>query len=300
MSSFQLSLKGVFGGGLADTYASPQPPSRPWPIFNLITSPRPCEPPEELAEIFDSEILPRLVVAHSSSAALAANETRRPGDATLNRGLREAFIRIVLSRTPELLGSFIRPLIQRGISGDEIYAKLLAPAAKMLIDLWGEDVVSYMEVTIGLGRLQQLVHGLENLTCYNGENDPECRSAIFTPAPGEQQTFGFYIIEEMFRWAGWRTWVETRATLADIDAAVRCQWFDMLCLSVTRDFENQKLSGTIRELRRVSRNENLFVIVNGQPFAEHPHLVGAVGADAAASSGGEALTIMDTALGHCH
>ena len=199
MNNFQLSLKGVFGGGLADDYAGHQSPSRPWPFFNLISAPRPYERPEELAEILDNEILPRLVVAHGAQAPSRhdAAVTRGLGREPLCAEMREAFIRIVLSRTPELLGSFIRPLLRGGVSADAIYEKLLEPTARMLIELWGDDIVSYMEVTIGLGRLQQIVHNFDAATRYNGENDPTCPSAIFSPRPGEQQTFGFYTIEEM-------------------------------------------------------------------------------------------------------
>ncbi len=302
MSSFQLSLKSVFGGGLTADYSNHLPPARPWPIFSLVPSPRAPEPPEELAEIFDAEILPRLIVAHGTSTTPNMPPIAQAESAAraLSGDMKETFVRIVLSRAPELVGAFIRPLLIHGFSVDEIYSKLLEPTARMLIDLWSEDIVSYMEVTIGLGRLQQIVHNLETSTRYNGDNDPAAPSAMFVPKPGEQQTFGFYIMEELFRWSGWRTWVETSATVAQINATVACQWFDMLCLSVTREPDINQMSTTIEELRHVSRNDHLFVMVNGRPFAEHPDLIEAVGADAAATNGGEALTIMETALGRCH
>ncbi len=182
------------------------------------------------------------------------------------------------------------------ISDELIYADLLAPAARLLIELWQDDEVSYTEVTIGLGRLQQLVRGLAGRTRYNGESDPTSRSGLFASCPGEQQTFGFFMIEESFRWSGWRTWVESTTTTDELVANARGCWFDMLCLSMTRSDNIEDVDATIRAVRRVSRNRDIFVLVNGRPFNERPEALAAVGADAYASCGAEALHVMDQAL----
>lgn len=203
---------------------------------------------------------------------------------------------MVLSRSPEALTDFIETLLEGGVSKEAVYADLLAPAARRLGEMWDEDKVSYTEVTIGLGRLQQMVHGLDWLTPYNGDNEPSARSALFAPRPGEQQTFGFYLIEEMFRWSGWRTWVETSSTNETMTADARCHWFDILCLSIDRRTEIREVASMIAEVRRASRNRDLFVLVTGRPFIERPELIAMIGADGAAASGGEALRGADAAV----
>jgi methanogenic corrinoid protein MtbC1 len=304
MSSFPSALKSVFGG-MASPYVSfPATMARTWPLLRL-ASPRPApHASDQLAKVVESEIIPRLMVAHKSPHAVqeVPSEPSAPIDlshafaARIDAEAAEAFVRMLLSRGTESLMTFVETLIRSGVSVQAIYADLLTPTARLLGDLWDQDRVSYTEVTIALGRLQQLVHGLDWLSPYNGENDPGSRSVMFAPRPGEQQTFGFYIMEELFRWSGWRAWIETCATNAQMVANVQFRWFDMVCLSVCRDTNIEEVSTTIKGIRRASRNQDLFVLVHGRPFVEHAELVETVGADAAASCASEALTMADNAV----
>ncbi len=248
-------------------------------------------PVAELANMVESEIIPRLYQAHPPAAVIASEPESSPGSLSV-RG----FVRTVLSRNPDALTAFVETMQRDGVANDTIYADLLAPAARLMVDLWQDDEVSYTEVTIGLGRLQRLVRSLDAGTPYNGESDPLARSALFAPCPGEQQTFGFFMIEELFRWSGWRTWIETSATRDELVANVRCHWFDMLCLCVSRSDPFEDLGATIKAVRRASRNKDIFVLVNGRPFIERPDTVTAVGADAFASCGSEAMHVADMAL----
>lgn len=298
MTSIQASLKSVFGGRAGAEQAGLQQFPRTWSLFKFPTPVRAERPSEGLAEIVDREIVPRLVRAHGGApppadAALAGEAEDNPLGADSTR----AFAGMLLSRTPDDLAAFVETLSSGGVTAEAIYADLLAPTARLLVDLWDDDRASYTEVTIGLGRLQHLVRGLDGPTPYDGDGLSQAKSALFAPRPGEQQTFGFYMIEELFRWAGWRTWVETAATNEQLAATVRCHGFDMVCLSVARDRGLAEVSATIDVLRRASRNRSLFVLVNGQPFAERPELLAKIGADAAASNGGEALAAAGAALG---
>jgi methanogenic corrinoid protein MtbC1 len=272
--------------------------ARTWPLLRL-ASPLPApRAGEQLANIVESQIIPRLMLAHQSpvSAAYTNTDSEPSPEPTISAEAAEAFVRMVLTRGEDALSTFIKTLIQSGIAVQTIYAELLTPTARLLGELWDQDRVSYTEVTIGLGRLQQLIHGLDWISPYNGENDADSRSVMFAPRPGEQQTFGFYIMEEVFRWSGWRAWIETCSTNAQMVSNVQFRWFDMFCLNVCRDTNIDEVSTTIRAIRRASRNQDLFVLVYGRPFVEHTELVETVGADAAASCAGEALQMADKAV----
>lgn len=291
MTSFPSALRSVFKSRGAPEVSRAQSFPAPWPIFKLVAPQRVEIPVAELTNMVESEIIPRLYQAHPP-AAVTASEPDSPLGPLSVRG----FVRTVLSRNPDALTAFVDAMRQDGVSNDGIYADLLAPAARLLVDLWQDDEVSYTEVTIGLGRLQRLVRSLDTSTPYNGVSDPLSRSALFAPCPGEQQTFGFFMIEELFRWSGWRTWIETSATRDELVANVRCHWFDMLCLCVSRSDTFEDVGATIKAVRRASRNKDIFVLVNGRPFIERPDTVTAVGADAFASGGSEALHVADKAL----
>jgi hypothetical protein len=181
--------------------------------------------------------------------------------------------------------------MQDGADSEAIYRDLLAPAALMLVNMWRDDRLSYTEVTIGLSRLQRHVWDLPRETAYNGENDDKARSALFSPRPGEQQTFGFFMTEERFRWGGWKTSIETIATREDLVADVRRGWFDMVCVSVSRADDLPGLTEIIGAIRRASRNGSVVIAMDGAHFADHAERVSAVGADAVLSYDGDILNV---------
>jgi methanogenic corrinoid protein MtbC1 len=267
---------------------------KPWPLFKLVSPLRPARPVAGLQEMVEGEIIPRLVRAHPNGVEAA--DCIGDAEIPLDHQSALAFLQIILSKNSNNIVGFVENQQARGIGAERLFTDLLAPAALGLSELWEEDKISFTEVTIGLGRLQHVVRGLASDTAYNGDSDPSASSCLFSPRPGEQQTFGFYMIEELFRWSGWRTWIETAATDADMVADVRSQWFDVFCLSVSRSTDIEDVAKTIEAVRRASCNQRLFVLVNGRPFGERPELVAAVGADAAASCGREALHIADKAV----
>jgi methanogenic corrinoid protein MtbC1 len=244
--------------------------------------------------MIQGQIIPRLMRAHTDPYAAANDSAARPAMSSEDR---EAFLAVVLTKTLDSVCDHVATLMRGGALMSSIYAQLLAPSARQLADLWDEDRVSYTDVTIGLGRLQQLIRSFADLTPYNGDDDPQSASAYFAPRPGEEQTFGFYLMEEMFRWSGWRTSVDSKTTNDEIRSSVRNQWFDMLCLSVTRNDRLEELRAMLEAIRAASRNPDLFVLVSGAPFNERPGLVDTVGADGAVSSGDEALHFVEEAVG---
>jgi methanogenic corrinoid protein MtbC1 len=119
---------------------------------------------------------------------------------------------------------------------------------------------------------------------------------MFAPVSSEQHTFGLFIIEESFRRAGWRTWIETSGFQEDTVEMVRHHWFDLIGLSAHSDVQTDEVASTVAAIRKASRNPGLFVLVGGRLFIECPELVSVVGADATAPNGGDALLVANTAV----
>ncbi len=246
-----------------------------------------------LVKMVESEIIPRLMLAHRT-----AGEQAPPLEAPFPLGsdTTDAFARMVLAKEPPSLLAFVGKLLQGGLSMESIYVELLAPAARRLGDYWDDDTASFTDVTIGLGRLQQVVRALGWRAPSNGEDDRFSRSVLFAPSPGEQHTFGLFIIEDFFRRSGWRTWLETSFTENDISATVGSHWFDVFGMSAAHDTQIDRIASGIRLIRRASRNRDLFVLVGGRLFTDQPELVARVGADGTAAGGGEALLVANEAL----
>ncbi len=239
---------------------------------------------EQLSQIVEGEIIPRLMLAHSASEGVER--------APLSPELTENFALFALSQERESLLAIVGGLLQQGVSIETIYLDLLAPAARRLGDLWLDDRVSYADVTIGLGRLQQLVRELSARPPQGG-----CEhAALFAPAPGEQHTFGLVILEEFFRRSGWRTWGEFSGVAEDVAAAAQAHRFDVFGVTASGDNCLEQIAHFIMSVRRASKNRDISVLVGGRLFLARPELVAEVGADTMAADAQEAVMCAEAAV----
>jgi methanogenic corrinoid protein MtbC1 len=264
------------------------------------TPPREGRHAAELAKMVEAEIIPRLMLAHRP--AQVAPEAIDPetaegaqGDA-LGSEATESFARMVLSKDSDSLIAHVGALLQSGIPMETIYVDLMMPAARRLGDYWDDDSISFADVTIGLSRLQQVVRTLGWKQPHPNGPDHSSPSALFVPVSTEQHTFGLFIIEDFFRRAGWRTWIETSGLEDDAVEMVRHHWFDLIGLSASRDAQTEEIASTIAAIRKASRNPGLFILVGGRLFIDRPELVLEVGADATAPNGSDALLVANKAV----
>ena len=284
------SLKTVFGQEPAGAGAIPAPPRSVAPLL-FSRPPRPDRSNAELARMIEGEIIPRLMLAHSPPESVGSTGAAPAiGPRTL-----DAFARMTLSSEVHTLTAYVEALIQGGVSLEEVYVELLIPTARRLGDDWNEDFISFTDVTIGLTRLQQVVRTLGH-SIPTRDADANAPSAYFVAAPNEQHAFGLVILEDYFRRAGWRTWLDTMASRDEAARTAGHDWFDVFGISATSDTPTETIASTIAQVRKASRNPNLFVMVGGRLFIEDPALATAVGADAASETAGDALIIADKAI----
>lgn len=290
MVSILSSLRKARGPSPAEAETAPTSPRSTAPLA-FPPPPRRERSNADLARMIESEIIPRLMLAH----APAESGVEAPIVSTVGPRTLEAFARMTLSSEAHILGAYVETLIQGGLSLEEIYVDLLIPTARRLGDDWNEDAISFTDVTIGLSRLQQVVRMLGHVVPTRDPGE-DARSAYFVPAPNEQHAFGLVILEDYFRRAGWRTWLDTAATRDDAVRTVRHDWFDIFGLSATSDTPVDVIASTIAQVRKTSCNRDLFVMVGGRLFIEDPDLVARVGADAGSATAGDALLIADNAI----
>jgi MerR family transcriptional regulator, light-induced transcriptional regulator len=243
------------------------------------------ESPLALAGLIESQIIPRLLVA-------CRNQSIRPDDIARDRisaSQAEGFAAVVLRLEAHALMGQVEGFMARGASVEAVLIDLLAPAARQLGLWWEEDSCDFVDVTMGLWRLQQIVYELSARTPGKAPVFGQSRKAVFSVFPGSDHSFGTVIVEECFRREGWQTSLLTSATDQQLINMVAEQHYDVIGLTITRDDEMVNAPSLIGRIRSRSRNPMLGVIVGGRIFTQSPELAMQIGADATATDAEQAV-----------
>ena len=245
----------------------------------------------QLARTIEQEIIPRLMLAHRTSTE------QPPRPEVLPRAITAAdvehFAKLVLSHEEDVAFSTIQALRARDVSVEKIYLDLLAPTARYLGELWEDDLCSFTDVTVGLGRLQRVLRELSPALGRSVEHPSQGRRVLLLPSPGEQHTFGLVMVAEFFRRAGWDVTGGAWAAGADASAMVNAEWFDVIGFSLGAEVHLPELAAAIAAVRHATCNQDIAILVGGPLFGAHPEFVHQVGADGMTIDGREAPSLAE-------
>lgn len=249
--------------------------------------------PEALARTVECEVIPRLMDAH---------RTQRSSVTALHPGGLDnidviEFTDLIMA--PEMSGAF-ESVARRRASDmplESIYLNLLMPAARRLSDLWEADLCHYEEIAIGMLHLQQVLRELSPEFSDEGECRPHGPKALLLSAPGEQSMLGVYMVTEFYRClsaeffhrAGWEVWRAPPRSRAQLLEIVGSNWFDVIDISASCEARLPALMNDLAELRKVSRNARVGMMIGGQVFDAHPEFADGLGADACACDPRDAI-----------
>jgi len=245
-----------------------------------------------LAASIEFDIVPRLMLAHEAKASIAS---RAHAPLPTHDDVRE-FTRLVIEHDVSVAAAYVEVMRSRGVPDETLLLHVLAPAARLLGDLWVEDLCSFVDVTVGLSGMQQILRGLSKQKRLDLDPTERGGRALISVVPGEQHTFGLFMIEEFFRRAGWSVRAVLPATLSDLVALVSQENFNVIGISVSCDPLLDTLGSIIQSLRRASLNRRLQVLVGGHQFLESPDLVARVGADATAANSKQVAALLPALL----
>ena len=236
-----------------------------------------------LSRLIESEIIPRLMIAHAPDTPEVSPEI---DDVEI-----ESLAPLALQVEADALLAHVEGILARGVSVDTVMVDLLAPAARLLGEYWEDDRCDFVDVTMGLWRLQEVVHEIaarapaERMLAAGGHR------ALFASMPGDQHNFGTVVIDELFCRDGWVTDRMSGAETPDLIKRVGEHWFDLVGLTVSCDCHIANLTSVIAALRNVSKNPQLSIMVGGRIFANDPDLAISVGADGTARDAKLALEV---------
>jgi methanogenic corrinoid protein MtbC1 len=254
-----------------------------------------------LVRTIEADIIPRLVHAHlagdaQDTATALPTADRRVSEVDPSLDAR-SYARLVLRSNESAWVEPIDRLRAGGCSIDSICLDLLGPAARELGDLWTQDLCSFSDVTIGTGRLQQLIRTLNPRLSGDIDAGHDGRRALLLPAPGEQHTFGITIVADFFVRDGWEVVGGMGRPGLDAVDLVEKEWFDVVGFSVGHVARIAPLAMMVRQIRQVSRNRAIGVLAGGPALIEHPEAAQRLGVDATAGDALEALRVAERLLG---
>ncbi|NJC05537.1 methanogenic corrinoid protein MtbC1 [Sphingomonas kaistensis] len=229
----------------------------------------------------------RLLNACPQPEPLRPRDTARISDAEV-----DAFAPLAISLEAHDLLAEVDIYLARGYGAERIFVELLAPVARRLGDEWTADRIDFLDVTMALWRLQEVLREVA-ARAPAGPGPGTSRRVLFAPIPGDQHSFGTAMIDECFTRAGWNSNLLIEPTRGSLLAAVAAAEYDLVGLTLTNDCHIGPLTALIVAIRNVSRNSNVRVMLGGRVLIEDPGLADRAGADATALTAVDALDIAE-------
>lgn len=244
-----------------------------------------------LSSLIEAEIIPRLMVAHAFDRPPVARPAAIDPGATVTATEIDEFAPLALQVEADALLSYVEAIMARGVAMDVLMVDLIAPAARRLGEFWADDRCDFVDVTMGLWRLQEVVHEVAAREPGELSSKSGGYRALFASMPGDQHYLGTIVIDELFSREGWLTDRITGKETSDILRRVTDSWFDMVGLTINCDCNIENLTSIIIAIRSVSRNSRVCIMLGGGLLSANPELAVKSGADGTARDAKLALKV---------
>jgi methanogenic corrinoid protein MtbC1 len=249
-----------------------------------------------LGQVIEREILPRL----QKTRREPLNDWEAMTENGIDAAAIGAFVALVIADDVEQLHAVADRVILYTGGRDALLNELLAPAARLLGQMWERDDCDFMTVTLGVHRLNQIMKEAEAEAAEPAFSRSFDRHVLLLPAPGEQHGFGIAMVADGFRAAGWCVRSAPAVSRSQLLRLVKDEWFDVVGLSVSTERFLKGLPACVRAVRSASRNKRTLLMLGGYAINCHPERSRFLGADCVAETAGKAVQLannfMETAV----
>jgi len=236
---------------------------------------------EAFAGTVEAEIVPRL---------LALTGEKSPRRVPVPADLVSAVADAAVNAEAGIVESHVLSHVVNGASLADALLDIIGPAARQLGTAWETDDRDFMEVTIGLGTLQQVLSSLSDERMHPAMPN---RRILLGPTPGEGHTLGLAIIDHLFRAARWDVVFDPYADRRGLMEAVHTEWFAVAGLTLSADGFVDEARETVAALREASMNPRLRILMGGPAFERREGLGKRIGVDGVVTDGRAAVEIAD-------
>ena len=226
----------------------------------------------------------------SSSALATARSSALDRAAVHQNDVDELLGRILEGGTRSAL-DYVSELQNTGVTLEDIYLDLFTPVARRLGEMWESDECSFVDVTLGTCRLQQVLLRLSDSFQHERKSVNQVANALLLPAPGEQHTYGLFMVMEFLRRDGWECFSGTPTNGEEFQLLVEAQDYEVIGISISAEVHLEDTKQQIQTIRDYSRNKDAIIIVGGHAVQSNPSLIKELGADGTAGDGHSATLV---------
>ena len=236
-----------------------------------------------LADVIADQIVPRLLLIHTNTRLNAESANAFTQDEIAEFGK--------LTMAPDNLAAraYFEKMRSRGHSIDTIFVHLLAPTARRLGEFWDQDLCDFIDVAIGVSRLQEL------LTFFGAAEDIPLidlqHRALLITEPGEKHLFGISMVGKLMRAAGWDVRISKGPSIKEIGKLAERDWYAVVGFALSHQDGIKGIGRGINEVRRLSKNPHIGIMVGGPAFTSRPETAIQVGADGVADDAPAAVIL---------
>jgi len=200
----------------------------------------------------------------------------------------EALLAAVISSDEGLRHDVVFDLRQSGLPTDDIIDFVLPAAARILGDRWARDLNTFLEVTVGTARLQEMVRELAWHEKSRHLMRVEAPAILLIIPKTEEHTLGAFVLADQWRRMG--VWVDMaiHQSQREIAAILRKRRYDMVAITAA----GRGTLASARELVDMTRRtaaQATPICVGGAIVDKDIDVLAVTGADHIAANAGGAL-----------
>ena len=218
-----------------------------------------------ILSIVESQIIPRLLVSErigKPHLTLVSSSKAMPSKKEI-----EIFTDLCSSDSSKDAQSFVDDLLNKGLSKEDIFLELITPAAQYLGSQWDDDRMDFSQVNLGLVRLHSIANEIRCTSKSDQFAKGKARRVMMASAPGSMHMLGTTIVADFFRKEDWQVVVAISSSANELVQTVSNEWFDVLGLSLSIDQQLTGLADFIDQLKSLSLNPRMVVMLGGPIFS---------------------------------
>ena len=238
------------------------------------------------------EIIPRLLMAHRhKTSSIKKAEFENAINTDYFSGKHEELSQMLLNGELSVSKSYLRILIEEGVSIEQIYLDLLQHMARRLGVCWENDSLDFATITLAVWNINQLMYYLSPEFFQNtlDQGKPKGRILLF-PSVGSQHTLGLFMLAEFFRKSGWEVFADPALSEQDIFSILGEKNFQVVGISIGSCDQKKSTKKLISDIRR-TYGPVLKIIIGGPLAFCEKNLFREVKADGQAADAREALLL---------